>query len=1687
MFCLIKPTTVMKKLVRLFLVFCGILTLPGVVDAQVDQTFWFVVPETTRDHNKQPGVLRITTFDQPAVVSISQPANPAFDPIILNIPANTQVKHEFWDRTGIPYNTMLWAVENGTMDALTGYPRDWPNVTGNDPVASGPEQIPILKKGLLIESTNGANISVYYEVANDRNPERFNLKGRNALGTHFIIPSQNRFNNYSGTPKAREKVDIVATADGTTVTFFFDPARHDFVGKPATGTSFTITLNRGETFSLRSNDRTTNASLGGIFIESSNDIAVTISDDSIIETNSYIHYDLVGDQLIPITKAGTRYIAMHPSHGTRYQGYYGTRYGHDSRTVSNQVFIWPVGDPTGIRINGDAVKNSNGSEVFQRGDSYVTNISDNGIYIESDEPVIVYQVSSYCYELGGGVLPALECTGSRSVTFARVYDADFFIQILTKSKNIYDENGNLRLEAYYQTASGSKVDISDMIFNDGAVGTDRSGFQLVNNTGITINGEQWYTFVRYFRQGEGVSTGLPITIRFKPTAEPAFDELFHLSVLDANGASMSYGYFSSYNSVAINGPRALCRGNKVELRTNGVKVDWYHSSDPTTPFATDVDFVLVDRAGEYWVEVLNSSCESSDRVYIDYIIPDYDLGDDMAVCPGDVVELGLPDFLPFAADYRWYVNGTERTDLRGQFKFSYTAEELTSYEVVLHVSTDVDGVICEHADTIMVTVGPKPIISLGANEAVCKGSELRTEYREGLFYEWTFNGAVDSEETYIIPKQPGVYTLRVYNADGCELTQNINVTINPLPDVTLDDVTECPGESETFSVNIPGATYRWHNNSAASSVTLSAPGNVSVEVTDANGCVATAEATYGWWNEVVFNLDTVVVCYDNELKIEIDDNFINYAWSYKGDPSAPGAAVPLQAPNQVAVDHVLTITAEGDNDNWSGRYFVTADDNVNNCNVEGYFDLIITPLPVIDLVFDKTTDGRMCEGDTIKIEFADPYGREFNAYQWSYSDDGVAFTDIPGAIQSWIVTSTAGFYQLSGAMENNCSTVGQTEVDVVEAPIFEMVDKEACPDQEIVLGITPNSYISNYQGETTPERFEWIRGIRDMEITGQMPILSTAASYTVDGDNRGSYRLTAFNGLGCFASVWADATSLNSINVDLQDITICDNESVTLALPAGLAGLSNYTWYEVIPGREVELLSNEPLSISNRDAGTYTFRVVITSNDGCVTSDDVTVTVMEAPKFTLTDGVVCPGGTITIESRPSYISYLWNGVAGTNSYSVNTAQTLTLEVTDRNGCVTSQTAQISLGTNPSVNIEDVTVCPDAQVILSVPYSAADGYTILWNLPSGRSIRNQSSIEALRGTYSVSVYSEYGCEGSDQAEVIWRDFPTVYFGPNMVDICPVNLPVEIEAQGDYENWTDMIWHDDLYRNQRRRIASLSDTVNVIRVVNADKCWSTASQSVLLALPTYYEAGEDLAECEPQDGVPFNAELNAGEFVIYFDSTSDDPIEVPITGYRWFNMETGDQVGDQQILMATAAGSYMVEVSDGCWLNTDTFNIELFPNPVIAYLDSTLFRQIVVFAENGTAPLQYALNNNAPQSDNVFKNLPNGNYTVYVIDANGCEDSEAFLLETTLNLEVPNFFTPNNDGFNDRWEIIGIEKLPESIIYIYDRYGKLLRKYKASDPAWDGEYLNRPLPSDDYWYVIHLLPIDKYLKGNVTLKR
>ena len=127
-------------------------------------------------------------------------------------------------------------------------------------------------QGLLIESTNGANISVYYEVANDRNPERFNLKGRNALGTHFLSHHRTVLKHDKTAPK-QEKRLYSCYQNGTTVFSF--PIK-DMISLKQYRYQLYYHTQQGRDLFSRSNNRTTDASLGGIFIESSNDIAVYI-------------------------------------------------------------------------------------------------------------------------------------------------------------------------------------------------------------------------------------------------------------------------------------------------------------------------------------------------------------------------------------------------------------------------------------------------------------------------------------------------------------------------------------------------------------------------------------------------------------------------------------------------------------------------------------------------------------------------------------------------------------------------------------------------------------------------------------------------------------------------------------------------------------------------------------------------------------------------------------------------------------------------------------------------------------------------------------------------------------------------------------------------------------------------------------------------------------------------------------------------------------------------------------------------------------------------------------------------------------------------------------------------------------------------------------------------------------------
>lgn len=153
----------------------------------------------------------------------------------------------------------------------------------------------------------------------------------------------------------------------------------------------------------------------------------------------------------------------------------------------------------------------------------------------------------------------------------------------------------------------------------------------------------------------------------------------------------------------------------------------------------------------------------------------------------------------------------------------------------------------------------------------------------------------------------------------------------------------------------------------------------------------------------------------------------------------------------------------------------------------------------------------------------------------------------------------------------------------------------------------------------------------------------------------------------------------------------------------------------------------------------------------------------------------------------------------------------------------------------------------------------------------------------------------------------------------------------------------------------------------------------------------------------------------------------------------------------------------------------------------------FTQTVDFADpnsitvnvSGIGNYVYILDDGQPQTSNIFEDVSFGPHTVTVRDLYGCLDatSEVFVID------IPKFFTPNNDGAYDTWHIVGANQLPGTVVYIYNRYGKLLKTLSHSSVGWDGTYNGQNMPSDDYWFVAKIVQNGQpfQIKGHFALKR
>lgn len=202
------------------------------------------------------------------------------------------------------------------------------------------------------------------------------------------------------------------------------------------------------------------------------------------------------------------------------------------------------------------------------------------------------------------------------------------------------------------------------------------------------------------------------------------------------------------------------------------------------------------------------------------------------------------------------------------------------------------------------------------------------------------------------------------------------------------------------------------------------------------------------------------------------------------------------------------------------------------------------------------------------------------------------------------------------------------------------------------------------------------------------------------------------------------------------------------------------------------------------------------------------------------------------------------------------------------------------------------------------------------------------------------------------------------------------------------------------------------------------------------------------------------------------------------YQWSTTETTFSVE------VTTGGDYTVAVTDanGCTSNrvvTVIISDVAAINNIDVVHAGTTSNGTATANVTGLGDYEYRVSLEEPFQDSpVFDDLTPGFYTLYVRDKNGCGTvSQDFSI-----IGYPRYFTPNNDNFHDYWQLIGTSFTfePNAQIFIFDRYGKLLKQIAADGVGWDGTYNGNPMPSSDYWFKATLMDGTTF-SSHFSLKR
>jgi gliding motility-associated-like protein len=1191
--------------------------------AQTDTAFWFAAPKICQGHENTPEVFRLSSYGKAADITISEPANSAFTPYTIHLNAYTA--------TTVDITSQLSVVENQPYDSA-------------------------LNLGIKITAT--ADISAYYEVGHSNNPEIFSLKGNTGTGLNFLVPGQTTFSNASGgiyVPQPKNGFVIVATEDNTHIDITLS---NDDIIHPA-NTLFTIVLNKGQTYAVVAKNITPGTHLGGSTVKADKPVCITIYDDS-IGPSTADNRDLVGDQILPENNNGTEFIIVKGALAF-------PLYNNGNPVSQDYYYIWATTDGTIISVNGSSLATINS------GQCYAGTLADPSAYIETSNPVYLYQVTGEGGEMASTNLPSIKCTGSQLVSFVRSTSENFQLNILCKATDVNNFSLN-----------GKTGIITSNLFSPVPATNGVWMAARITNANLT-NIDNLIT--------AGTTTVVSNT-----------SGLFHLGFLNGGTSTGTrLGYFSNY-SIAVLSPTvtsASCLGDTIQLSATQVSGATYQWTGPASFSGTVSNPVIPDasfnNSGMYYVQAFIPGClSSSDSILITINpLPTVSFVHTRdTLCYGSFKNIGytLTGKAPWSLTYSDGVRDSTLTQVEQPASFLgisplqnriYSIKEVTDSNACKTDSATITSAVDN--DTVTVNVLPTATI---LNSPFCAGPGKTLDISLTGKTPWTLIYSLGNEKDTVYPINTPVYSIplsssstgtltivSVSDANGCTNdTLKQSATLYPWPHAAFGVTSEvCLRDTAVFSDNSNGqgniiVKWQWDfGDGGIDSVQNPGhryvlPGTDSVRLlvyTD-KGCksdTAVKAITVNPLPVAGFSFSSPL-CETGQI-IFTDTSVAAVGSITSRNWDMGNGDFKNQADNTPFPETYAT----------AGNYSVRlAIQNSKGCRSDTTVtQLTIHSLPRVGFIMPEVclNDAQAQFGDTSSI--ADGSEGQFT-YQWNFNESGVPAAPSPltSSQKNPVVHYSAyGDYQVSLKVtsQDGCtdSLIRTFTVNgaIPKADLTVLYPAALCSNDSVRL----QDMSTVDFGSITRVEISWDTTSSQID-TDDYPTSGTVSGTGKTYSHRYAdfqqpatqlfyIRLTAYSGISCVSAKLDSVLVHQSPSVEFSVLPVICNDTTAIQItqtreltPGGITG-GTFAYYGT--GVAPDGLYT-PQSVT---PGTYPIQYVYTTPAGCKDSATQNITILASPKLILgPDLEVLQGGIITI--RPQYyegndLQFLWTPSTYLNS------------------------------------------------------------------------------------------------------------------------------------------------------------------------------------------------------------------------------------------------------------------------------------------------------------------------------------------------------------------------------------------------------------------------------------------------------